>query len=107
MNENAKEFLTVARELLMGEHIEDACTHYYKVQEENPENAEAAFFADYLAYLLMIEEKNLDGKVLTETVRNLINDDERRHAIENNVREFAVTDTLDRILEIIKKELQK
>lgn len=58
MNENAKEFLTVARELLMGEHIKDACTHYYKVHEENPENAEAAFFADYLAYLLMIEEKN-------------------------------------------------
>lgn len=56
---------------------------------------------------LMIEEKNLDGKVLTETVRNLINDDERRHVIENNVREFAVTDTLDRILEIIKKEIQK
>lgn len=56
---------------------------------------------------LMIEEKNLDGKILTETVKNLINDDERRHAIENNVREFAVTDTLDRILEIIKKEIQK
>lgn len=52
---------------------------------------------------LMIEEKNLDGETLTETVKTLIEDDEKRQKIENNVRTFAVTDTLSQIYEIIKK----
>ena len=56
---------------------------------------------------VMIEEKNLDGKILTDTVKELIENDEKRHGIENNVREFAITDTLDRILDIIKKEISK
>lgn len=52
---------------------------------------------------VMIEEKNLDGKVLTEAVKELIENDEKRQKIENNVRTFAVTDTLSQINEIIKK----
>ena len=58
MNEREKELLTAARELLMGEHIEDACTHYYAAHEENSKNAEAEFFGDYLAYSSLIEERN-------------------------------------------------
>lgn len=55
---------------------------------------------------LMIEEKNLNGDILTSTVKELIENDEKRHTVENNVREFAVTDSLDRIYDIIKKTLK-
>ena len=55
---------------------------------------------------LMIEEKNLNGEILTSTVKELIENDEKRHTVENNVREFAVTDSLDRIYDIIKKTLK-
>jgi len=51
---------------------------------------------------LMIEEKNLNGKILTETVKKLVENDVMRQSIENNVREFAITDTLDRIYAVIK-----
>ena len=51
---------------------------------------------------LMIEEKNLNGSILTQTVKNLCEDDEKRKKIENNVREFAVTDTLERIYDVVK-----
>lgn len=51
---------------------------------------------------LMIEEKNLNGEILTDTVKSLIENDVMRQSIENNVRSFAITDTLDRIYGIIK-----
>ncbi len=51
---------------------------------------------------LMIEEKNLNGEILTETVKKLVENDVMRQSIENNVREFAITDTLDRIYAVIK-----
>ena len=54
----------------------------------------------------MIEEKNLNGKILEDTVKELITNDEKRHETENNVREFAVTDSLDRIYDIIKKTIK-
>ena len=34
-------------------------------------------------------------------VKELVENDEKRKETENNVREFAVTDTLDRIYKII------
>ena len=52
---------------------------------------------------LMIEEKNLTGLSLTEAVKGLVENDVIRHSIENNVRGFAITDTIDRIYGIIKE----
>ena len=52
---------------------------------------------------VMIQEKELNGKNLTNAVKELVENDEKRKAIENNVREFAVTDTTERIYGIIKK----
>ena len=49
----------------------------------------------------MIEEKDLNGEKLTRLVKELVENDEKRKETENNVREFAVTDTLDRIYKII------
>lgn len=49
----------------------------------------------------MIEEKDLNGEKLTGMVKELVENDEKRKETENNVREFAVTDTLDRIYKII------
>lgn len=54
----------------------------------------------------MIEEKNLNGEILTSTVRELVENDAKRHETENNVREFAVTDSLDRIYDIIKRTVK-
>ena len=52
---------------------------------------------------VMIQEKELNGENLTNAVKELVENDEKRKAIENNVREFAVTDTTERIYGIIKK----
>ncbi len=52
---------------------------------------------------LMIEEKNLTGETLTQTVKELVENDVRRREIENNVRGFAITDTTKRIYEIVIK----
>lgn len=52
---------------------------------------------------VMIQEKELNGENLTLAVKELVENDEKRKAIENNVREFAVTDTTERIYGIIKK----
>jgi len=49
----------------------------------------------------MIEEKDLTGEKLVCKVKELIENDEKRKLTENNVRSFAVTDTLDRIYKII------
>lgn len=58
MKETEKKYFVAARELLQGGDITNACCHYYKVQEENSENAEAEFFAAYLGYNGCIEENN-------------------------------------------------
>lgn len=55
----------------------------------------------------MIEEKDLTGEKLTETVKELVENNEKRRLMENNVREFAVTDTLDRIYKIVTEILDK
>ena len=52
---------------------------------------------------LMIQEKELNGENLTLAVKELVENDEKRKAIENNVREFAVTDTTERIYGIISE----
>ena len=54
----------------------------------------------------MLEEKNLNGELLTRAVKELVTDDEKRKSIENNVREFAVTDTLDRIYATVRKMIK-
>ncbi len=52
---------------------------------------------------VLIEEKDLNAKDLTENVRKLLEDDTYRKNMQNAVRTFAVTDTLDRIYDIVKK----
>ena len=54
----------------------------------------------------MIEEKDLTGENLTELVKKLSENKDLRLKTENNVREFAVTDTLDRICKIIDEILK-
>lgn len=57
MTENEKrEFLDVARAMVVTGDVENGCAHYYKVFEADSENAEAEFFADYLGYLNLIEQ---------------------------------------------------
>lgn len=51
---------------------------------------------------VMIQEKELDGNKLVAAVKQLIENDSEREKIENNVRAFAVTDSLDRIYSIVK-----
>lgn len=58
MNETEKKFLIPARELLMGEHTKDACAHYFKAHEANPENMEAEFFSDYLSYKVLVDKRD-------------------------------------------------
>ena len=55
---------------------------------------------------VMIEEKNLTGSLLIEKVKYLAEDKAARSAVENNVRTFAVTDTLDRIISIVREVLK-
>ena len=47
-------------------------------------------------------EKKLDGDSLIKAVSTLIENDTARYEMENRVREFAVTDALDRISDIVK-----
>lgn len=56
---------------------------------------------------ILVEEKDLTGTVLTDSVKSILENDEKRRGMENNVRTFAVTDTLDRICVIIKQLLKK
>lgn len=55
----------------------------------------------------MIEEKDLTGERLTRTVKELVENEEKRKVTQNNVREFAVTDTLDRIYKIVTQLIKK
>lgn len=55
---------------------------------------------------LLIEEKDLcDGK-LAETVKNIIENDEKRSSMERNVKKFAVSDAADKIYEYIKETVK-
>ena len=52
---------------------------------------------------VLIEEKDLSGAVLVNAVSTLVNDGDKRIAMENAVGLFAVYDTLDRIYSIVKE----
>lgn len=63
MNANEKEYFIAARENLITKKIEDACCHYFKVHEENLNNAEAEFFSAYLGYTSLSSQ----GKIASAT----------------------------------------
>ncbi len=54
---------------------------------------------------VLIEEKNLTGEELIEGVKNILENYDVRHFMENAVRAFAVPDSLDKIYNIIKKSV--
>lgn len=56
---------------------------------------------------VMIEEKDLTGDVLCEKVKMLFDDKKARENMENNVREFAVSSTLDKIYDVVKSLVEK
>lgn len=56
---------------------------------------------------VMIEEKDLTSDALIKAVSYELDDKEYRTGMENAVREFAVTDTLDRIYSIVKELVKK
>ena len=56
---------------------------------------------------VMIEEKDLTSDALIKAVSHELDDKEYRTGMENTVREFAVTDTLDRIYSIVKELVKK
>ncbi len=56
---------------------------------------------------VMIQEKDLNGEKLVAAVKELLENDEKRSLTENNVRGFAVTDSLDRIYSIVKEIVKK
>ncbi len=56
---------------------------------------------------VLIEEKDISGKLLTDTVRELCTNAEKRHSLEKNIAEFAVTDSLERIYGVIEDTLKK
>ena len=51
----------------------------------------------------LIEEKDFSGKMLVEKVREYAENQDKRHATEKNIEQFAVYDTLDRIYAIVKE----
>lgn len=55
---------------------------------------------------ILIEEKNLTDGKLAEAVREIIENDEKRKAMEHNVKKFAVSDAADRIYEYIKETVK-
>ena len=56
---------------------------------------------------VMIEEKELTGEKLISEVSRLLEDNQARHEMENRVRGFAVTDTLERIYGIVVQSAKK
>lgn len=56
---------------------------------------------------ILIEEKNLEGGTLTQAVRSLCEDTEKRRAMEEAVLKFAVRNAADVIIEDAKKLLEK
>lgn len=55
---------------------------------------------------ILLEQKDLNGQTIVSAVKELVENDKKRASMENNVRRFAVTNTLDRIYEIIKDLLK-
>ncbi len=56
---------------------------------------------------LMIEEKDLNKEILIQNVSKLMDDDEFRQDVENNIRKCAIVDSLDRIYELVKVAINK
>ena len=56
---------------------------------------------------ILVEEKELSSSVLTNHVKNVIDDSERRSTLEANVRKFSMTDANRRVFEEITKLLKK
>lgn len=68
----------------------------------NHQYKNAKVLADKNAAIL-IEEKNLTGEILTQQIKELVENSKKRKTIEENVKQFAVTDSLDRIYgEVLK-----
>ena len=51
---------------------------------------------------VMIEEKDLSGQVLKDTIDSLINDDEKRAVMAENARQLGNPDVLDDIIKAIE-----
>ncbi len=56
---------------------------------------------------VLIEEKNLSPEILHKTLEELIGDKQKLTSLKNNVRQFAVTDSLDRVEKVINELLRK
>jgi len=56
---------------------------------------------------ILIEEKDLDAETLKIKLSGLINNREKLESLKNNVRQFAVPDSLDRVNNVIKDLLSK
>lgn len=54
---------------------------------------------------ILIQEKDLTPKVLANALSELINDREKLQSLKNNVRQFAVTDSLERVEKVVKELL--
>ena len=50
---------------------------------------------------ILIEEKDLSAAKLGETLTELINDKNKLESLKNNIRRFAVTDSLERVDKVI------
>lgn len=68
----------------------------------NHQYKNAKVLADKNAAFL-IEEKDLTSDVLIEKVREYAENENLRHQTEENIKQFAIYDTLDRIYEIVKQ----
>ncbi len=55
---------------------------------------------------VLIEEKDLSDGKLAEAVKNIIENDKKRSAMERNVKKFAVSDAADKIYEYIKETVK-
>ncbi len=52
---------------------------------------------------ILIEESNLNGETLVKAVKELCEDKKKRQSIQENVRQFAVCDSLERIYSVIEE----
>lgn len=67
----------------------------------NHQYKNAKIFEDANACIL-IEENKLNCEVLKDSLEQLCTNKEKRNALENNVKQFAIVDSLDRIWNVIK-----
>ncbi len=54
---------------------------------------------------VMIEEKDLTAEKLIKEVSGLVENENARKEMENNVRAFAITDTLDKIMKLVDEKV--